>query len=138
MAAVALQDPNVFGIDLRYGGSFSILHQSTGLNFTGAAGSDLRDNKDAYNFYGKLGLMRNFFDIGYTAFSIDYTYGKDVAISSPSVRADGHSVGGYVVQRIADYGVDLYAGLRWFTLDADGSLNLDDIFITTVGSRVKF
>ena len=51
-----------------------------------------------------------------------------------ALAGDGYStVGG--VQGISDYGLELYAQSRWFTVDQDG---FDDIIVGTVGSRLKF
>ena len=49
--------------------------------------------------------------------------------------AEGWSVGAAAVQAFSDYGLELYAQGRWFTVDQDG---FNDIIVGTVGSRLKF
>ena len=43
--AVAFADPNVDDTDLQYDGSFSLLHEDTGLNLTLSAGLMERDDQ---------------------------------------------------------------------------------------------
>lgn len=137
-AAAAFQQPNLSGVDYRYGGSFSVLHKPTGLNLTASAGSDARVDNDAYNFFVKAGWQERFWDIGLTSFSLDYTYSGSALLNGASVRGDGQSVGLYAVQNLAEYGVDFYGGLRWLTVNPDTSLDLQDMTIFSMGTRVKF
>jgi hypothetical protein len=135
-AGLGLQDPNVANVNSRYGGSASILHKPTGLNFTVSAAADDRSNSggtsDPHNLYGKVGWIQNWFSIGKTAMSVDFTESSNVFISNTQ-RPDGESVGLGIVQSLNDYGVDFYGGYRWYSLD-----DFEDISVVTFGSRVKF
>jgi cell division protein FtsB len=73
-AAAAIADPNEDNADLRYDGSFSVLHEGTGLNLTMSAGLlDRDDEGDPTNFYIKGGWLTRFFSVGQTGFGVDYT-----------------------------------------------------------------
>ena len=59
-----------------WSGSVSALHLATGLNGTMTFGAQ----KDGGHYtYTKLGWIAEFWDVGSTAFSVDYYYGKDFA-----------------------------------------------------------
>jgi cell division protein FtsB len=132
---VAVAFPNEDDTDYQYDGSFSILHEDTGLNLTLSAGLQERDNQgDATNFYAKTGWLTRFFSLGETAFGVDYTR----SVNLPTGRDDGHSVGAAVVQQFEDYGTELYMQYRFYTLDRDADPNVQDINVGTIGARVKF
>lgn len=134
-AAAAVSDPNTDEADLRYSGSTSILHEETGLNFTLAGGLEDRDDGgDRTNLYAKGGWIGDFFSFGNTAFGLDYTYSNNF----PTNTDDGYSVGAAVVQSIGDYGTEIYAQYRVYSLDRDGSPGVQDIHVGTIGTRVKF
>ena len=133
--AVAVAFPNVDDTDYQYDGSFSLLHEATGLNLTLSAGLQERDNQgDANNFYAKAGWLTRFFSLGETAFGVDYTR----SVNLPTGRDDGYSVGAAVVQQFEDYGTELYMQYRLYTLDRDVEPNVQDINVGTIGARVKF
>ena len=136
LGAVGISDPNVSGVDYRLDGSFSVLHTPTGLGLTLSSGTEKADGKDPYNMYGKVSWDRQFFDIGETGFGVDYTYGENICGSDCS---DGQSVGFAAVQLIEDFGIELYSQVRWFSLNTRGGApNTDDIWVGTVGTRIKF
>ena len=133
--AVAVAFPNVDDTDYQYNGSFSMLHEATGLNLTLSAGLQERDNQgDASNFYTKAGWLTKFFSLGETAFGVDYTR----SVNLPTGRDDGYSVGAAVVQQFQDYGTELYLQYRLYSLDRDADPNVQDINVGTIGARVKF
>jgi phage shock protein A len=133
--AVGVAYPNDDDTDLQYDGSFSLLHEDTGLNFTFSFGLQERDNQgDASNFYTKAGWLTRFFSFGETAFGVDYTR----SVNLPTGRDDGHSVGVAAVQQFEDYGTELYMQYRFYTLDRDADPNVQDINVGTIGARVKF
>lgn len=133
--AVAVAYPNEDNTDLQYDGSFSLLHEATGLNVTLSAGLQERDNQgDAENTYVKLGWLTRFFSFGETAFGVDYTR----SLNLPTGRDDGFSVGAAAVQQFEDYGTELYLQYRIYSLDRDGDPNVQDINVGTIGARVKF
>jgi cell division protein FtsB len=133
--AAAIAFPNQDDTDYQYNGSFSMLHEATGLNFTFSAGLLQRDNQgDASNFYTKAGWLTRFFSFGETAFGVDYTR----SVNLPTGRDDGFSVGAALVQQFEDYGTELYMQYRIYSLDRDADPNVQDINVGTIGARVKF
>jgi len=85
-------------------GSVSGLHKPTGISLTFAAGQEDTDTLSGYYGYGKLGYEHDFFDVGSTAFSIDYYRGKDFAARD----SEGQSVGLAVVQNIDQANLSLW------------------------------
>jgi len=133
--AVAIAYPNQDDTDYQYNGSFSLLHEATGLNLTFSAGLLQRDNQgDASNFYTKAGWLTRFFSFGETAFGVDYTRSMNL----PTGRDDGFSVGAAAVQQFEDYGTELYVQYRIYSLHRDADPNVQDINVGTIGARVKF
>jgi predicted porin len=134
-AAAAVSYPNEDDTDFQYDGSFSILHEDTGLNLSLSAGLLERDNQgDPTNFYAKLGWLTRFFSIGETAFGVDYTR----SINLPTDSDDGYSVGVAAVQLLEDYGTDIYLLYRLHSLDRDVEPSVHDIHVGSIGARVKF
>jgi outer membrane usher protein FimD/PapC len=135
IGAVGLADPNNDDTDLQYDGSFSILHEDTGLNLTLSAGLKERDNQsDAGNLYGKLGWLTRFFSFGESAFGVDYTRTQN----QPTENDDGYSVGAAAVQFFEEYGTDIYLLCRLYSLDRDVEPSVHDISVVSLGARVKF
>jgi cell division protein FtsB len=133
--AVAVAYPNQDNTDLQYDGSFSLLHEATGLNLTLSAGLQERDNQgDAENTYVKVGWLTRFLSFGETAFAVDYTQ----SLNLPTGTDDGYSVGAAAVQQFENYGTELYMQYRLYSLDRDADPNVQDINVGTIGARVKF
>jgi hypothetical protein len=138
IGAIALWDPSESGVDYNLDGSFSALHNPTGLSLTVSAGMQEADGvSNPYNLYGKLGWQTAFFDFGDTRFGVDVTQGRqNFELEDGAERtAEGWSVGAAAVQAVSDYGLELFAQGRWFTVDQD---DFNDIIVGTVGSRLKF
>ena len=135
IGAAALADPNKDDTDLQYDGSFSLLHEDTGLNLTLSGGMLDRDNQsDAENLYGKLGWLTRFFSFGETAFGVDYTRTQN----QPTENDDGYSVGAAAVQFFEEYGTEIYFLYRLYSLDRDVEPSVHDITVGSIGARVKF
>ena len=118
----------------RYDGSLSVLHVPTGINVTGAAGYDAReDGVDGSYLYGKLGYQRAFFDAGATAFAVDIYDGDDINITG----SESFSWGAFVVQNFDYYQSQVYLGVRSYEYD-DEAANYDRIVAALTGVRVKF
>jgi len=134
-AAAAVAYVNESSADYQYDGSFSVLHEETGLNFTFSAGSkDVDAGDDPYNIWGKLGWQTQFCPLGTTSFGVDYGH-----IENYSADGDeGDSFGFAMVQSFADYGTELYFQFRQYSLDRDTLADVDDINVGTIGARVKF
>ena len=133
--AAAFAYPNEDDTDFQYDGSFSLLHEDTGLNLTLSAGLLERDNQgDAQNLYAKVGWLTRFFSFGETAFGVDYTR----SLNLPTGRDDGYSVGVATVQQFEEYGTEIYLLYRLHSLDRDVAPNVHDIIVGSIGARVKF
>jgi predicted porin len=135
IGAVGLADPNKDDTDLQYDGSFSLLHEDTGLNLTLSGGMLDRDTQsDAGNLYGKLGWLTRLFSFGETAFEVDYTRTQN----QPTENDDGYSAGAAAVQFFEEYGTDIYLLYRLYSLDRDVEPEVHDIGVVSIGARVKF
>jgi hypothetical protein len=133
--AAAFVYPNEDDSDFQYDGSFSLLHENTGLNLTLSAGLVERDNQgDAQNYYAKAGWRTKFFSFGETAFGVDYTR----SLNLPTGRDEGYSVGAAAVQQFDKYGTELYLLYRLHSLDRDVEPSVQDINVVSVGTRVRF
>jgi len=135
LGAVAIADPNVLGVDHRWSGSWSMLHNDTGLSFTVSGGLDSGTEGDTpYNLYGKLGWDTQLLRFGPTGFGFDYTYTENVTADGDK----GQSVGLAAVQVFERYGIELYSQLRWLSLDRAIGPDFEDILVFTNGTRVRF
>ena len=135
IGAAALADPKLDDTDLQYDGSFSLLHEDTGLNLTLSAGLLERDKQsNGKNYYGKIGWLTRFFSFGDTAFSVDYGETK----SQPRENDDGYTAGFAAVQSFEKFGSELYFLYRKYSLDRDVEPNIYDIDVVSIGTRVKF
>ena len=135
IGAAAVADPKLDDTDMQYDGSFSLLHDETGLNFSFSAGMQEKDNQDdAGNLYGKIGWITNFFSVGNTAFAIDYTE----TANQPEENSDGYSTGLAAVQFFEKHGAEIYFLYRKHSLDRDDAPDVQDIDVVSVGTRVKF
>lgn len=124
-----------FIAEYQYDGSFSVLHEDTGLNFTFSAGTKDSDTQaDPYNIWGKLGWQTSFCPLGKTSFGIDYGHTENISADGD----EGDSFGVAIVQSFADYGTELYLQFRQYSLDREAAADLDDINVGTIGARVKF
>ena len=132
-AIAYIRDDNA---DYQYDGSFSVLHEETGLNVTFSAGTQDTDEGDnPYSLYGKLGWKADLFSVGPTSFGLDYGYNENVSADGD----EGESFGIAVVETFDDYGTDLYVQFRQYSLDRDRRYEkVEDINVATVGTRVKF
>jgi predicted porin len=134
-AAGAVADPNEEDARLQYNGSFSVLHEDTGLNATLSSGLlERKEQGNQQNFYAKLGWRRSFFSIGETAFGVDYTQSRRL----PAHHDESYSIAAAAVQQIEDYGVELFALYRLHSLDRRDEPNVDDISVVSIGTRLKF
>jgi Gram-negative porin len=113
-------------------GSVSGLHTPTGLSLTLATGQSDADETASYG-YVKLGLEREFFAIGSTAFAIDYYDGQDVATDG----ADSRSYAFAMVQNVDTWDSQWYVGLRQFEYD-DEDASYENGLSTMAGLRVRF
>ena len=133
IGAAAVTDPKIVDTDMQYDGSFSLLHEETGLNLTLSAGLQERDQQDdAGNLYGKIGWITNFFSVGDTAFAIDYGQTNN----QPTEDDEGYTFGLAAVQFFEEYGTEVYFLYRKYSLDVEPEVY--DIDVVSAGARVKF
>ncbi len=121
--------------DNQVSGSISAL-LDMGVNFTLAAGQrDYDENRrdNAKYWYGKIGYRKDFWDIGPTAFSLDYGEYRDISQNDDEAK----TVGLMFVQKVNDWGTEFYAGYRWHDLDRDVE-DFDNINAFMTGARLKF
>lgn len=132
--------------DRQYAVSASALYKG----FSVAAGYVARDDanadrdgrsRDPEMFYAALGYQANLFEIGSTAFGIDYQMTKDLQFRGDEATTFG--VG--AVQNLPRFGTDLYLGARFYLLDRDAAADggtrnnsFDDMFVVMSGARVRF
>lgn len=86
-------------------GSFSLYHAPTGLNATMAAGS--KESSGQYTYW-KLGIRRNWFELGRTSVSVDIFQSVDTAMAG----SRGRSYGIGVVQNVKKGNFDVFLGFR--------------------------
>ena len=133
--AAAFAYPNEDDADYQYDGSFSLLHENTGLNLTLSAGLVERDNQgDAQNYFAKAGWRKRFFSLGETAFGVDYTR----SLNLPTENDDGYSAGVAAVQQFEEYGTEFFMLYRLYPLDREVEPSIHDISVGSIGARVKF
>lgn len=135
LGAISIRDPNDDGTDYDVTGSFSLIHNPTGIGATVSAGNRFRRGADPYDVYGKLFYDTSFVSWGKTEFAVDTYYG---GAQTGDEDDRSLSIGGAVDQQVTDYGIDLYGQLRWFTFNPGDGPNPDDIVAATVGTKVKF
>lgn len=134
LGAVSIYDPNQDGVDFNMAGSWSMLHDESGLSLTLSSGFSNADHADPYNVYAKLGWDTRFFPFGQTGFGVDYTWSENVSAD----HDEGQSVGLAAIQVFDEYGIELYTQFRWYDLDRVAGPDFDAIFLGTLGSRVRF
>ena len=117
-------EPPAGGTTERLSGSFSVVHERTGLNFALSAGSE--DGGPNY-YWMRAGWQTDALAAGTTSLSVDHYDGSDFL----SDGAKTENWGVYAVQDIDALSMNIYAGWREFTYsdrsgtgyqDADGLL----------------
>ncbi|MEP5758369.1 MAG: porin [Litoreibacter sp.] len=119
-------------------GSVSVLHKTTGLSLTVAAGTrdqgDSTDLRDSSFGYIKAGYQTNgITSLGKTSFSVDYGQYDDFS----GVDDEATSYGLAAVQHIDRISTDLYFGIRNYELDRPGT-EFEDVLAVLAGARLKF
>ena len=106
LAAASVYNTDDDNVDYAYAASGSALHDPTGLSLTlSTGGQKLDEGDDPTNVYAKIGWDTEFWPLGPTGFGVDYTKGENIS----SEGAEGNSYGIAAVQRIEQYGIDLYS-----------------------------
>jgi hypothetical protein len=71
---------------------------------------------------------------GPTGFGVDYTWTENQQADDDQ----GQTAGIAAVQVFEAYGIELYSQFKWHTYDRDFGPALDDLFLGTVGTRIRF
>jgi len=135
LGGLSIFSQNQHGVNFTTAGSWSVLHNATGLNLTFSGGADdTSSGRTPYNLYGKLGWNTKLTSLGPTGFGVDYTWTENVSGSDDK----GQGVGIAAVQVLQRYGIELYTQFRWYSVDRGEGPKFDDIFVGTMGTRVRF
>ena len=136
-AAGSIWDPNKDDVDYGLTTSGSILHEGTGLNLTLAGSMEKTDSGaggDRSQLYLKAGWIVNIFDFGSSHFGVHGALTDNM----PTPGDEGWTVGVGYVQRLEDFGTELYTKFSVYDLDRDNDPSVDQILALTFGSRIKF
>jgi hypothetical protein len=135
LGAVGVSRPNDGDEDYRLAGSGSLLHDRSGLSLTLSSGFDGGTGGDTpYSVYGKLGWDTRLVSLGPTGFGLDSAWNENLDEDGDQ----GWSLGVAAVQVLENYGIELYSQFRWYSVDRDQAPSFDDIFLGTLGTRVRF
>jgi hypothetical protein len=134
LAGIGVQNPNNEGDKNVYSGSASALHEATGLSLTYSTAYYDKDEGTGQLQYIKAGWQHQFFQIGATAFSIDFGLDKD----APDNDDDGKTIGLVALQNLKGYGTELFVGFRGYDLDQGDGPSTSTIYVGTFGTRIKF
>ena len=115
----------------RLAGSFSLVHEPTGLNFALSAGNQY--NGPSY-YWARAGWQTDGLSVGTTSLSIDYYNGTDFL--SDGSRTENWGV--YAVQDIDSLSLNLYAGWRTFTYSDTLGSGYQDATGVLAGVRWSF
>ena len=129
-AAATYQHKPFRDIDDRIDLGISARHNDTGISLTaGFTRGSATDGRDAKGYVFKGGWLTNLNSLGYTAFSIDYTSGRDVILDGD----DSESIGLFALQKWDSIGLDIYGGFRKYKVKRpDIDLKPLDVFATGV------
>jgi len=125
-----IDDPNGNTTE-RVSGSFTLVHELTGLNFAFSTGTEL---DGPHYFSTRLGWQTDVFAFGTTSLSVDYYNGSDFL----SNGSDTENWGLYVVQDIDALSLNVYAGWRRFTYSDQSGISYQDADGVLVGTRWFF
>jgi hypothetical protein len=135
LGGVSLSRPNQDDEDYRVVGSGSLLHDASGVSLTVSSGFDGGTRgDDPYSVYGKLAWDTRLMRFGPTGFGVDYAWNENLDEDGDQ----GQSAGLAAVQVLEEYGIELYSQFRWFTVDRGEGPSFDDIFLGTLGTRIRF
>ena len=115
----------------RLAGSFSLVHEPTGLNFALSAGNQY--NGPSY-YWARAGWQTDELSVGTTSLSIDYYNGTDFL--SDGSRTENWGI--YAVQDIDSLSLNLYAGWRTFTYSDTLGSGYQDATGVLAGVRWSF
>lgn len=115
----------------RVAGSFTVVHEPTGLNLAVSAGQQV---DGASYVWSRAGLQRDFFGVGSTALSVDYYSGRNFI--SDGARSENYGL--YGVQSFNSASLDIYFGWRHFSYSDRSGLDYQDADGLLIGTRFYF
>lgn len=115
----------------RVAGSFTVVHEPTGLNLAVSAGQQI---DGASYVWTRAGWQTDYFAVGTTSLSVDYYNGSDFL--SDGAKTENYGV--YAVQSFDDLSLDIYAGWRTFTYSDLLGNSYQDASGVLVGARWFF
>lgn len=115
----------------RVAGSFTVVHEPTGLNLAVSAGQQV---DGASYVWSRAGLQRDFFDVGSTALSVDYYSGSNFL--SDGARTQNYGL--YGVQSFDRASLDIYFGWRRFSYSDRSGIDYQDADGLLIGTRFYF
>ncbi len=145
-AATSLQNNPVLGrVSDRVDGGVAFYHGGTGLSLS-LVGAKQDYKRSFYQNYGRtdgdnegygvrLGLRRNWFELGETRMGLDYFDAEDVLYKKDSAESTGF----FISQNIDAWSVEPYFGYRFYDYDTGpqaGGLSLDKVQVWTFGARM--
>jgi hypothetical protein len=115
----------------RLAGSFTLVHEPTGLNFALSAGNQY--NGPSY-YWMRAGWQTDGLSVGTTSLSVDYYNGTDFL--SDGSKTENWGI--YAVQDIDSLSLNLYAGWRTFTYSDTLGSGYQDATGVLAGVRWSF
>jgi predicted porin len=130
-------------------GSASIMHIPTGLYGAFAAGrKEIKDaDRDGSFWYVQLGIEKKFLPYGTTTFYGEYGQYDDIAtlFEEDTASSEATRWGFGAVQKIDSAAMEVYAQATFWSFEqsvlageSERSLNLEDLSMLMIGSRIKF
>jgi hypothetical protein len=116
-----------------------------GCNPNAGSGNTCGDQPSPWTAGGKVGYIAKIFNVGPTAFAVDYSVYRDTirgtgVVGAPN-DAEGDSWGLMAVQHFAKTGTEAYITWRRWSLDTGSnatSIEFNDVNAVMAGVRVKF
>ena len=134
VAGASFQHEPFAGIDQRIDAVGSVRHNDTGLNFTaGFVTEEVTEGGTANTYVLKAGWLADFFDLGKTAFSLDYYDVSDLRLAGDAAK----SYGFFAVQKWPAYGIDFYGGYRMYDVDRP-DIDLHSLDLIALGITLGF
>jgi len=150
-AAIAYQmDDSVDGSAFRdanseftsLGGSLSVMHVPTGLYINAAAAQKEWDDFEGESSYWfvQAGIEKKWLPYGATTIYAEYGLYDNILLRdfAGEIDSEAERWGFGVVQKFDSAALELYAQATFWSFEADGADDLEDLSTIMIGSRIKF
>ncbi len=128
---------NTFGFNAnwRVDGILGMLHKPSGLNLVGGAGVSEKkeDDQNARGWIVKAGWRKKLFGFGETKLAVDFNRNSDTLTN----QENSTSYGAFWVQDIDRWGLELYAGYRYYDYDRN-DFDTSPIHVPLIGTMKTF